>query len=305
MTVIKHVVLLALACSCLPGVAADAETVNYRDRLAANDDKLDTGEFADPYPLELIEGQAVELTMTSDDFDTYLMVQPPEGDSIENDDVSPSDFNSRLVFVAPKTGTYTVVATSSMADEAGTYHVRARIESTALIDREAGKLSPDDRLLLKGGEFADTTTITLAKGEGRVISVLDAGFDAYLVVHTPDGEVIVADDPPALLIQAPDNKGGDYRVVITSYEAGEVGAYTLETRRVMGRAPGIGRLGDDDAHRARAHADRRRGAARGVAVGLERDGLAPGLKADPFGSAVDDVATPEVATQQGRQAVAR
>lgn len=279
-----RLLMVLLVCSLLTHGSAFAATLNYRDQLAKGDDKLDSGEFADAYPLELAAGQVVELTMSSDDFDTYLMVIPPadagfdEGE-LENDDVSDADLNSRLVFVVPKAGTYKVVATSAGAEEAGAYHVRARIEATAVLGREQGELTRDDRVLLKGGEYADVQTIKLGKGEGRVLSVVQAGFDAILVVHTPDGEVMIADEPPTLLIQAPDNKGGEYRVVITSYEPREVGAYTLEVRGIvvnppgMGQAPGDG-LRQDDAHRPGADGDERRRPAAGVAVGLGRDALA-------------------------------
>jgi hypothetical protein len=45
-----------------------------------------------------------------------------------NDDISPSNFNSRIVATLPKDGHYIVVANSSEAGESGAYSIRASVD---------------------------------------------------------------------------------------------------------------------------------------------------------------------------------
>src|SRR5262249_27720328 len=53
---------------------------------------------------KLQAGQIVIIDMESPQFDTYLRLEDDQGKVIaENDDISPDNLNSRLVFTAPKT----------------------------------------------------------------------------------------------------------------------------------------------------------------------------------------------------------
>jgi hypothetical protein len=95
-------------------------------RLADGDPTLrSTGEFSDTYMVEGVPGQTLVVEMGSGDFDTYLMVRTPEGESLDNDDHDGSSRRSRLEIPMRSTGRYRVVATSYRRGETGAYTLTA------------------------------------------------------------------------------------------------------------------------------------------------------------------------------------
>jgi hypothetical protein len=73
-------------------------------------------------------GQQVTITLTSDDFDTYMMLVrgmdlDPNNVLAEDDDGAGS-LNSRITATLPETGTYSVVANSYGAGATGAYEIR-------------------------------------------------------------------------------------------------------------------------------------------------------------------------------------
>ncbi|MBD1871244.1 PPC domain-containing protein [Cyanobacteria bacterium FACHB-471] len=72
-------------------------------------------------------GQAVTITMESNDFDTYLLLVDANSNVVaENDDISTDNFNSEIRTNLPRTGTYYVVANSYDASGRGSYIVTVR-----------------------------------------------------------------------------------------------------------------------------------------------------------------------------------
>jgi hypothetical protein len=58
-------------------------------------------------------GKTYMLDMFSAEFDTYLRLEDGKGKLLaENDDISPENLNSRIIFNCKKDGTYRIVATS-------------------------------------------------------------------------------------------------------------------------------------------------------------------------------------------------
>ncbi|MEH6663991.1 MAG: pre-peptidase C-terminal domain-containing protein [Brevundimonas sp.] len=88
--------------------------------LTAGDDQLDSGEYTDRYTFIGRRGQRVAIDAVSDEFDTYLMLSPPTGDQIDNDD-GPEGVNARLNEVLAEDGEYTVQVTSFAPGETGRY----------------------------------------------------------------------------------------------------------------------------------------------------------------------------------------
>ena len=82
-----------------------------------------------PYRAYLLDGRAgdsVTIDLTSEAFDTFLIVQDASGRSLaENDDFG-DGLNSHLVFAVPASGRYRIVATAFTADATGAYRLRVR-----------------------------------------------------------------------------------------------------------------------------------------------------------------------------------
>jgi len=79
------------------------------------------GSAAHWYRLELEAGQSVTATMTSDAFDTYLILVNELGESVISDDDSAGNLDARIVYTAPTAGTYTIVATTYSSGSTGAY----------------------------------------------------------------------------------------------------------------------------------------------------------------------------------------
>jgi hypothetical protein len=93
--------------------------------LSSGDAVLDDGSFYDQYMFLGSSGQPIVIYLESQDFDPYLILLDPTGRRIsENDDISRTNRNSRLVITLPSEGTYTVVANSYEAGKVGIYRLQ-------------------------------------------------------------------------------------------------------------------------------------------------------------------------------------
>jgi serine protease Do len=78
--------------------------------LGPGDDTLNDGSFYEEYQFQGRAGQTVRLRLSSDVFDTYLILLDDQGNRLgENDDRNPNDTNSELVVTLPRNGSYIVI----------------------------------------------------------------------------------------------------------------------------------------------------------------------------------------------------
>lgn len=82
------------------------------------------------YLVNLEEGKSYTIDMTSPDLqalDPLLILKDAKGKDLTfNDDISKDDLNSRIVFLAPATGTYQIGATSYMQAGVGEFNLIVR-----------------------------------------------------------------------------------------------------------------------------------------------------------------------------------
>lgn len=223
----------ALIAAVLTCTAATAEELNFAGTLNRGDETLEEGELVDTYKLELKAGTIVDLTMVSDDFDAYLIVVPPEGEQLDNDDAFEDDYNARLHFVARETGTYEILATTSTPGERGKYTITGTTTRCRMVKRQDGELTDKDEFSWVGGEYFDRYTLELKPGEQRAISLDSEDFDTWLTIHTPEGEVILVDGYPTVYILEAGKQGGAYTLVVSSLYSKEVGKYRLEYHAII------------------------------------------------------------------------
>jgi hypothetical protein len=210
--------------------------------LAAGDDTLRSGEYADSYQFEGRPGQQVQLDVSSSEFDTYLMLIDPNGEHTENDDVEGMPDHSVIEADITEVGTYMVVVTSYKPGESGAYELtmdfgEARPTATrqrdvaaiTLGERTTGRLEPGDRQL-GTGEYADVYVFEGSAGQSISIEMASSEFDTYVQLTTPDGEKIDNDDYGGRSDSRIDltlRESGRHRIMSTSYRAGETGTYEL------------------------------------------------------------------------------
>ena len=92
--------------------------------LDSDDPELEEYGFYEMHPLFLEEGQRVILEMTSDELDTLLLVDGPDGFYTENDDYNEQTFISRIELFAPSQGEYVITAASFDAGVEGSYTLK-------------------------------------------------------------------------------------------------------------------------------------------------------------------------------------
>jgi tetratricopeptide (TPR) repeat protein len=96
--------------------------------LDVGDSILDDGSLYDVHPFEGDAGQVIRVQLESRDFDTYLILTDAEGQPlIENDDISPNNFNSALTYTLPSSGTYNAIANSYDASGRGSYQITVTV----------------------------------------------------------------------------------------------------------------------------------------------------------------------------------
>ena len=104
-------------------VSAIAMDDRMGGRLEDGDLQLDAGEYGDVYVFDGSVGQNISVEMVSPDFDTYLVLVPPDGGQIDNDDHEGSTDRSRIDVTLRESGRFRIVATSYQAGETGSYEV--------------------------------------------------------------------------------------------------------------------------------------------------------------------------------------
>lgn len=224
--------------------------------LDASDARLESGESADVYTLELAAPTDLTIQMRSSAIDSYLIVRRPDGELVENDD-SGGALDSSVSIPAAAGGRYTIIASSFRAGASGAYEIKVLSSREALGGARmaagpeqvlAGELAAGDAQLVSG-EYSDEHLFRWSAGTPVHLEARSSAFDTYLILRTPSGQQRDNDDQaPGLLHAALDfvaQEEGQYRVIVTSYRPGETGAYQLAVRAAS-QAPAEGQHSEDD-----------------------------------------------------------
>src|SRR6185503_10569922 len=154
----------------------------------------------DLYAFEGRPGQYVNLTLTSGDFDSFLVLVDPDSRILgTNDDANPKDGqDSRLSLPLPASGLYQVWVdsyTGSMGQYTLTLEVQDRSEHNTVLglgETVPGWLIPGDRSN-EDGVYADHWTIEMPD-EPWVVWLKSDEFDTRLRALTPDGAIFIEND---------------------------------------------------------------------------------------------------------------
>ena len=121
----KMMMLLALL--ALAGCSSEVDET-FEGTLESGDEVMDDNSYVDKFTFDTKAGYRVEIDMTSTDFDTFLLLQGPNGEDLgHHDDIEPGNTNSKMVLEsAPLDGTYTVYANSKTSGMTGAYQVHVR-----------------------------------------------------------------------------------------------------------------------------------------------------------------------------------
>lgn len=96
---------------------------------------------------------------------------------------------------------------------------------------ERGSLSGGDSMR-PNDSYLDSYRFIASRGDSAVVDLRSGEFDTYLIVRSPSGEEFVNDDYESSydrsLLSLSLDETGTYEVLVSSYEAGETGGYTVE-----------------------------------------------------------------------------
>lgn len=208
--------------------------------LTPLDNQRRSGKYEDVYTIQGRRGQRVEITLTSDDFDPYLLVTGPGNYAISNDDGEGLDLGSRLRIELPADGTYRVSATSFAPGSMGAYRIQAgQASGNAELDTapraEPIRVGAAVQGSLRGdgdGKALNLYRLRAERGERIRIDLSSGDFDTVLTLQAPDGTMLTNDDHGEETgtnsrIETVLAEAGEYILGVTSFEAGESGRYRL------------------------------------------------------------------------------
>jgi hypothetical protein len=246
---------------------ASSDVLLERDGALEANDVRGTISFLDRYDVAVAAGEHVRVTLTSSAFDPVLEVTPPRGAPLTNDDVGGDRTRSELELTAPIAGQLKVQVTSFTQGASGAYHLRVervpgRAPTPVVVapsrqhhvlgaigsapgaairvgDRTTGALAAGDPTL-GSGELADVYLLDVASPTDLTIQMESTAVDSFLVVTGPADGSWENDDSGGsrdATVSIPAASPGQYRIVATSYRAGEVGSYELKVLAAREQTP--------------------------------------------------------------------
>lgn len=97
--------------------------VNDSITKADQKDTRRSGSYCKTYVFKMMEGKTYQIEMRSADFDSYLRLEKSPDEPITEDDDGGGYPTARIVYRAPKTEDYTIVATTFSGGATGKYTV--------------------------------------------------------------------------------------------------------------------------------------------------------------------------------------
>lgn len=226
-------VAAASAAGAQVGPADSVHTAS--DALTATDPVLSRGEHVREHAVQARRGQTVRAVVTSDAFDTYVILKTASGEQAEDDDCTPGETTrSCAEIVADADGPVRVLVTSFRPGETGPYRLTLAVDQvvTDAAATATTALGETDESLQTGERF-DRYRVALAAGERRRVLVTSDAFDPYLIVTGPAGERIEAvacEDAPAgqVCVDLDAADAGTWLVLVTTIRPGEGGPYRID-----------------------------------------------------------------------------
>ena len=146
--------LLAAVCGAiLLGEGAVADVVRWGEGEAIDEMRLvlmpeqEAGELTEEsetlesdgsyfaiHRFEGVAGEIVSIELTSEEFDTYILLRDPNGNVITENDDGFDGINSRIVIKLPESGTYSIVAKPYEVGETGKYEVSWQLTDQKMLE---------------------------------------------------------------------------------------------------------------------------------------------------------------------------
>jgi hypothetical protein len=198
-------------------------------------DELTVEQITQRYTFTGESGQLVTITLVSEDFDTYLTLEDQFGTSLDTDDDSAGNLDSRIgPWEVPSNGEYTIVVSSYSGNATGEYTLSLDtveldlIEYTQVIDDE---LTTDrlTGLYTFSGTAGDVITIGMESDAfDSYLQLFDANDSSYSLITDDDG----GNGLNSMIGPYTLPFTGSYLINASSLSNSDVGAFTLRLNRI-------------------------------------------------------------------------
>ncbi|MEM8983722.1 MAG: caspase family protein [Pseudomonadota bacterium] len=244
-----------LACAFLAGCSANTEVDRtsksgqvavgntYLDSLTPGSEFLSDGTPYALWPLQAEPGTAIQVTMASSEFDTYLIVVDSQGETIAENDNANGTTDAEVFFVVPSNGVVEIVANAAQADF-GSYELTTTpafsntvvatlpTQTQLRLDQpNLGELTPASPTLSDGSSY-QRWTFTASAGDPVSVEMASVAFDTALRVNDRYGNTVAENDDASgsttdssIAFIAPED--GQYTVIATAYSSNQYGPYEL------------------------------------------------------------------------------
>jgi serine protease Do len=191
------------------------------------------------HTLALLAGVPYTIDLESPDgdrrFDPYLRIEGADGKPLKEDDDSGGNRNARIVFTPEKDGPYRLIATSFAGGATGAYTLRVRHKTGAVFHGELTKEDPKDTV--RKDSHAKVFTFKMAAKRKHVIATEGATdeCDLYLRLEDAAGKELLTNDDDGggrdARIEFTPPEAGEYRIILTTFRAGQTGRFTLKVQQ--------------------------------------------------------------------------
>lgn len=188
------------------------------------------------YTLSVRGGEAYEISLNSDDFDTFLEVFDAYDQSVDSDDDSGGDLNSLLRLHPKEDAVFTIEARPLSSGNTGDFEIKVEPvtpppppATLAFNTKVDGEITDDDAS--NGGNSRyDAYVVSLAEGQRIQVVLRSADFDSYLEIGNDE-------TPFTALAEDDDGLGQGFNARLL-FEAPSAGNYVIRARPLSGDGRG-------------------------------------------------------------------
>jgi len=209
-----------------------AETIEPQSYLQT---QLETSSDHDWIRIVLFKGNTYNFRMNNlgGDLDSYLTLRDAQGNQITYNDDSDGTHNSRITFIAEKSGVYYLDASSYASRSSGSYEISSNLVELGVNSRFVSELTSNVKnqlfkLVLQAGYRYEFSMYRVST---------DTYFDAYLYLRDANKHAITYDDDSGgslnskIIYTAPSD--GVYYLDASSYKQYSLGMFTVESHQII------------------------------------------------------------------------
>jgi hypothetical protein len=177
--------------------------------------------------IDLVEGRMYDMRMVSSEFDTRLVLEDMIGNQLAADNDDFDTLNGRLVFRAPATGSFRLIAAANQPKNEGFYTITIR--AMPMVVSVEDVLSPGDEM--RGECYCKDYDVPMTAGRRYIIDLTSEEFAGFVKLTTMDGAIVAFADEARpggvtrLVYEAPRTEM--LRIVCTSGAPAATGLFTL------------------------------------------------------------------------------